>query len=87
VNHARRYSDAPASPAATVYRDRDTGKLIALHSVRPGQLVALAPISPPLRVRRDRELRRRGLRACLVINLWLVTLELLAVVALSWWCQ
>lgn len=57
-----------------VVSDREGG-YVALVPLGAGQLVTLASISPPLRLRRYREERRSGLRLVLAVNFWCLLFE------------
>jgi hypothetical protein len=59
--------------------DREGG-FVAIDPVRAGCSVALMPISPPMKVKADRRARRAGLHAVLVLDVWLLALELLGLV-------
>lgn len=83
---ARRYASAAdvgeIPRAARVVSDREGG-FIALDPVRRGELVVRAAISPPLRVKRDRELRRMGIWIFLAFDVVLLLLEL-AALGVAW---
>jgi hypothetical protein len=84
---ARRYAEATDAGriprVKRVVRDREGG-FIALDPLGQGELVQLAPICPPLRLKRERQLRRAGRNALLVLVVLQFMLELVGL-GIAWW--